>query len=137
MNKDTKIYLGLAIIFGGFAWWMGFGHELITETEGFESFIERYRGYGFLSWQTLVIAVSFLSILFYPPILWGLIWAEIGSAGSIRELLFSKDSWYIWFFPLFFIGLMFMLVALRTIASLAGWALFIGGPIYLFFSAVR
>ena len=133
MKRDTKINISLVAMFAGMFYWMFFGHEIITASPEYETFISQYRGGGFLSIGALVIALTFFAAYFYPPIIWMLLCLEVVDRGAIKEILFNRGSWYLWLAPVAILMLISILIVLRVVTSLAAHILFIGVPIYLLF----
>lgn len=139
MNHYMNTKVIFVIMLAGTFWWIFSGHKMITTTPDFEEFIENYRGAGFFSLDTLILVITCLSVIIYPAIIWMLVCIEIIDRGSIKELLFSGESWpwFLWLAPftlLLFILLMFFL---KVVTSVAGWALFISMPIILLIKWIR
>lgn len=137
MQRNTKINISLVAMFAGMFFWLFGGHEVITGSAEYESFISPYRGSGLFSIGALVIAVTFFAAYFYPPILWMLLCFEIVDRGSIKEILFSKESWYLWLAPIAILFFICILIVLRTVTYLAAHLLFIGVPVYFLFQYIR
>ena len=120
-------------MFAGMIYWMFSGHEIITASPEYEAFISEYRGGGLLSIGALVIALTFFAVYFYPPIIWMLLCFEVVDRGAIKEILFNRESWYLWLAPVAILMFISILIVLRIVTSLAAHILFVGAPIYLLF----
>jgi hypothetical protein len=106
MNQDTKSNIIFWVMLAGVFYWMFYGHQMITDSDSFELFISKYRSQTVFSFGSLVIAITVLASFLYPPIIWSLICFEIIDRGIIKESLFNKKSWYLWFAPFVYLLLL-------------------------------
>lgn len=100
MLEKTKEAIFPWVMLGGIMYWVCGGDQIITSQPEFESFINHYRGGGFFSFGSLIIALTVSAVFMYPPAIWMLLCMKVFWGGSIRKMIFSKESWRLWLLPI-------------------------------------
>ena len=105
-------------MFAGAIYWGSTGYKYVTESDGFKEIVEPLIGNGIFSIEGIVFAIIYLSLYFYPMIVWTLICGEIAERGFIKEILFDTESWYLWLAPftiILLVGLFILVYVARTL----------------------
>lgn len=136
--KKYQAYLIPCLVIGIIAifsfYWFTSGFELIKSTGLFSEFILEHTtgNKTIFSWNALIFAMFYLSIVYYPIIIVPLLFLLFFfNFKFILHLLTKKNVLYFLFLPLLLILFVLFLFIGRIIVSLIILILFLGYPIYL------